>query len=245
LRRHSSNILAFFNSRPILPGMPAHHDASEFVDSDFQSARQSAFTAPLPGPAAGAAPPANRPPTREEIEALLGEKQIELAKLTRQMEEKEREKSGWEELRRRQMEFQTGRAEMLQHLARGVGLLEEAELKSRREADQMARALEEFRAAVSKLQAINEQTWSQENFAMELTRALTTIENARMEWNAGRLKFPLLAGAAQSAAQSAPREQPASLATLGFGGLFKIGLALTLPVWLAGLAIFIALCLRR
>src|SRR5271170_1313301 len=142
----------------------AHHDAGEFIDSDFQPASPSASA----GPPAGANA-ANRPPTREEIEALVSEKQIKLAELKRAQEELERERAGLEELRRRQVEFQTGRAEILQQLTRGVGLLEEAESNLRRESDEMARALAGFREATQKVQAINEQAWTTENHSVELT----------------------------------------------------------------------------
>jgi hypothetical protein len=228
--------------------MPAPHDASEFVDSDFQSAQQTAFAAPLAASPAGPPPSSNRPPTGEEIAAMVSEKQIKLAELKRAQEELERERAGLEELRRRQMEFQTGRSEMLQHLTRGIGLLEEAELTARRDTEQMARTLAEFRQAVSKVQTINEQLWNQENYSVELTRALTTLENARMEWNAARLKFPLLSGAAPAETPSAdPNAAPSTLAEAGLGQLFKIGFALTWPLALVGMAIFVVLLvlLRR
>ena len=228
--------------------MPAPHDASEFVDSDFQSAQQTAFAAPLAASPAGPPPSSNRPPTGEEIAAMVSEKQIKLAELKRAQEELERERAGLEELRRRQMEFQTGRSEMLQHLTRGIGLLEEAELTARRDTEQMARTLAEFRQAVSKVQTINEQLWNQENYSVELTRALTTLENARMEWNAARLKFPLLSGAAPAETPSAdPKAAPSSLAAAGLGQLCKIGFALTWPLVLVGLAILVVLLvlLRR
>ena len=63
----------------MLMPMPAPHDASEFVDSDFQSAKQSAFAAPLPESPGGSPAPSNRPPTGEEIAAMVSEKQIKLA----------------------------------------------------------------------------------------------------------------------------------------------------------------------
>jgi hypothetical protein len=225
--------------------MPAPHDASEFVDSDFQSARESAAAAAVPQIVPVAARPSNRPPTREEIEALVSEKQIKLAELKRAQEELERERASLEELRRRQMEFQTGRAEMLQHLTRGIGLLEEAELTARRDAEQMARTLTEFREAVSKVQTIQEQLWSQENFSVELTRALTTLENARMEWNSARLKFPLLSNPSPTPPETtAPKSAATDLSNLGLPLLCKIGFALTWPLVLLGAAIFAALLLR-
>jgi DNA repair exonuclease SbcCD ATPase subunit len=226
--------------------MAAHHDTGEFVDSDFQSAQQNGRGAPLGEPAAPAPAASNRPPTREEIEALVSEKQIKLAELKRAQEELERERAGLEELRRRQAEFQTGRAEMLQHLTRGIGLLEEAELNSRRDAEQMARTLAEFRSTVAKVQSVNEQAWTQENFSMELTRASTTIENARMEWNSARLKFPLLAGAPSSEPAAAPEKSPAPLLqAASLTQLSKIGLAFTWPLVLLGAAIFLILLFRR
>ena len=176
---------------------------------------------------------------------MVSEKQIKLAELKRAQEELERERASLEELRRRQMEFHNGRTEMLQHLTRGIGLLEEAELTARREADQMARTLTEFREAVAKVQKIQEQLWSQENISVELTRALTTLENARMEWNSARLKFPLLSDTnAASAESTAPKSVSADLSNLGLAQLCKIGFALTWPLVLLGAAIFAALLLR-
>ena len=79
---------------------------------------------------------------------------------------------------------------MIHNLTRGLGLLEEAEFNARRDAEQMVKTIADFRDALDKIQAIHDETWTKENFQIELTRALTTIENARMEWNSARLKFP-------------------------------------------------------
>jgi hypothetical protein len=220
--------------------MAAQDEAGEFYDSDFQSAQQSGYASGAPGAKL------NRPPTREELEAQVSEKQIKLAELKRAQDELERERAGLEELRRRQVEFQTGREEMLQNLTRGIGLLEEAELTARRDAEQMARALTEFRDAVAKVQNINEQRWSQENFSVELTRANTTIENARMEWNTARLKFAVLNGEAPIPSQSsAPKNNASLLATTDLKQLFRIGFALTWPLALLGLGIFLLLLFHR
>jgi hypothetical protein len=67
---------------------------------------------------------------------------------------------------------------------------------------------------------------------------LTTLENARMEWNAARLKFPVLSGPAQEENQTSPatRAPDQSLfATHTFGELCRLGFALTWP--LAGIAL--------
>jgi hypothetical protein len=224
--------------------MAAHHQTGEFVDSDFH-AHQAGYDSPAPGVAASPSLP-NRPPTREEIEAMVSEKQIKLAELKRAQEELERERAGLEEMRRRQAEFQTGREEIVQHLTRGIGLLEEAELNARRDAEQMARTLAEFRQAVGKVQSINEQAWAPDDYNVELTRGLTTIENARMEWNSARLKFPLLTAApAIDPDSSGAKLAPPFAMPVDLFQLCKVGLALTWPLVLLGCAIFLALLLRR
>src|SRR5580692_4825072 len=169
--------------------MASEYDPAEFVDSDFQAARKAPYSGAVAAPAA-----ANRAPSRDEVDSKVGETQQKLAELKRIQEELERERAGLEETRRRQMEFQTGRQETIQNLMRGVGLLEEAEFASRRNAEQMAKSLADMKDALAKVEATSEQSWTKENFSAELTRSLTVIENARMEWNAARLKFAVLSG---------------------------------------------------
>jgi chromosome segregation ATPase len=212
--------------------MASHFDESDFVDGDFQTAK-----VPPPAPSAASASHPRRPPTREELDGQVGETQQRLGELKRQQLELERERAALEEARRRRIEFQTGREEMLQHLSRGVGLLEEAEFAARRDAEQMAKTLAGLRDVLAKVQAIHEETWTQENWNLELTRALTAIENARMEWNGARLKWALLDGSISSAD---PRKEaaPSMLALLEGGNyrqLCKLGLALTWPIVLLGL----------
>ena len=204
-------------------------DQSDFVDSDFQAARASGFSG---GPGAA------RPPTREEIESKVNETHQRLQDLKRQQEELERERTALEEARRRRTEFHLGRDEMLQHLTRGIGLLEEAEFDARRDAEQLAKTLGELRDAVVKVQTLNDQIWTQENYGVELTRALTAIENARMEWNAAQLKWPILSGSANTGTQTEPEHEaaPTSLASLSFWQLARLGLAFTWPLAIIALA---------
>ncbi len=224
--------------------MASQYDATEFVDTDFQM-RQSTQNAT--SALAGAL---QRAPTREEVDARVAEAQQKLAELKRAQDDLERERSALEELRRRQSEFQTGRQEMIHNLTRGLGLLEEAEFTARRDAEQMAKAIADLREALVKVEAVHEETWTKDNYSVELTRALTAIENARMEWNGARLKFPVLSGQAINAAPDVaePATSEALLATRSFGELCKLGLALTWPlavVALLALGVFVALLLTR
>ena len=202
--------------------MASDYDATEFIDTDFQAQKTPGATANDP----------LRPPTREEVDRKVVEAQQKLAELKRAQEDLERERASLEELRRRQTEFQTGRQEMIHSLTRGLGLLEEAEFNTRRDAEQMVKTIGDFRDALSKVQAIHDEMWTKENFSIELTRALTTIENARMEWNAARLKVPVLSGPApeKPQAENVPAATASPLADVSFGQLCKFGLAMTWPL---------------
>ncbi|HEY5915482.1 MAG TPA: hypothetical protein VJA21_33275 [Verrucomicrobiae bacterium] len=222
--------------------MTSDYDASEFIDGDFEARPSTRSTGGAPGP---------RAPSREEVDSKVAEAQQKLAELKRAQEELERERAALEETRRRQSEFQNGRQEMVQNLTRGIGLLEESEFDSRRDAEQMAKILVDLRDALAKIQAIHDETWTQENFNVELTRALTAVENARMEWNSARLKFPVLAAEAQPSVTTVPAESAPITSLLGtqsFGELCRLGFALTWPValvLLAGIAVLAVILLRR
>ncbi|MCX8157886.1 MAG: hypothetical protein N3J91_15840 [Verrucomicrobiae bacterium] len=224
--------------------MASKLDPSEFVDLDYQDGRR-------PPAAQQAAPPASgvaRAPTREEVESQVADVQAELARLRQAQEQLERERAALEETRRRQAEWKTGREEMVRHLTRGIGLLEEAEFSARQEAEQMAKAVAGLREALNKVQSIQEESWTAENFQTEITRALTTLENARMEWNSARLKFPLLnTPAPEAAGEGNPPASPAAppaLAGMDFWTLSRVGLGLTWPVVLALLTLVMVLLIR-
>ncbi len=226
--------------------MATEYDTTEFVDTDFQTRKSPYSTA-----TAGSGTTPFRAPTREEVDSRVTEAQQKLAELKRAQEELERERSALEEVRRRQAEFQTGRGEMMQNLTRGLGLLEEAEFSARREAEQMAKSISDLRDALAKVQSIHEDSWTKDTFNIELTRALTTLENARLEWNSARLKYPVLSGEAAVRPTPASGAAPAGVpltAPKGFGELCKMGLAFTWPlalVALLALGVMVAILLRQ
>jgi hypothetical protein len=219
--------------------MASDYDATEFVDTDFQ-AHKSPYGTPAPNDPL-------RAPTRDEVDRKVVEAQQKLAELKRAQDDLERERAALEELRRRQTEFQTGRQEMIHHLTRGLGLLEEAEFNARRDAEQMVKTVGDFRDALDKIQAIHDDAWTKDNFSIELTRGLTTIENARMEWNSARLKFSVLEGEKGGADAETPTPAPGPLpfANASFGELCRFGLAMTWPLVLIALAVLVAVLMRR
>ncbi len=212
--------------------MSSDYDAADFVDGDFP---------PKPGGSAAAAAGAglNRAPTRAEVDARVGEAQQKIAELKRAQEELERERASLEETRRRQIEFQTGREEVISQIVRAVGLLQEAEVAARRDAEQMAKSLGDLQHALDKVQATRADNWTRENFNAELTRGLTAVEAARMEWNSARQKFALLSGNLPGAlANPAPPPPRDLFADRSFWDWCKLGLALNGPLVVVALLAF-------
>src|SRR5690348_3062739 len=134
--------------------MASQYDATEFVDTETHQHKSPYATAAT---LAGAM---QRAPTREEVDMKVTEAQQKLSELKRAQEELERERAALEETRRRQIEYQTGRQEMVENLTRGFGLLEQAEFKARRDSEQLAKALADFRDALTRVQAIHEESWT-------------------------------------------------------------------------------------
>jgi hypothetical protein len=217
-------------------GVASEYDESDFIDRDFLSAQKSGWGEASAGGGV-------RPLNREELQARVNDTQQRLAELKRVQEELERERSSLEEARRRRTEFHLGREETLEHLTRGIGLLEEAEFAARRDAEQMAKTLGELRDALMKVQALKDDGWTQENYSVELTRALTTIENARMEWNAAQLKWPVLGGRGDEAGEAMGGGEGVRPGLMGMGTweLTKLGLGLTWPLVLVVLGGAVAL----
>jgi hypothetical protein len=114
----------------------------------------------------------------------------------------------------------------------------------------MSKTLIDLQDALGKVETLKEETWTQENWNMELTRALTTLENARMEWNSSRLKWPVLDGALKDPEAEAKEKSgiTAYLDGKSFWEICQIGLVLTWPIALAALvgvtAISVILLLR-
>ena len=185
---------------------------------------------------------------REELDNQVSSLQSKLAELNHARDKLEREKATVEESRRRFAEFHTGREEMLHELTRSLGLLEEAQLNAQREAEQMASTMEDLREALSKVDVLEDVDTHDEQWKVQLTRNLTTIENARMELNSARLKWTLLSGNLDDEGDRfiAPTQSGTNSIAMpkSFGQLCLWGLALTWPVLLIGSAIVAILVLK-
>ena len=135
-------------------------------------------------------------------------------------------------MRRRHAEFTAGRLETLQSLTRGIGLLEKAEQDAWRDAEQLSRTLEGLRTSLSQVERLNEQAWTAENWEQELTKGLTSIENARLN----SIPRGKMAGAGRQdggGRSGDPPEARTGGTPCLWGNFFRLGLALTWPLVLA------------
>lgn len=229
--------------------MADEYDSSDFIDRDYFESKVKGKSGETGGgnvgtPASPASAPASAPPSREELESRAAEVQQEIEKLRRAQEELQRKKAALEETRRRRVEWETSKKELIHGLTRAVGMLQEAEFAARQEAEQMAKTLVGLRDALSKVQSIQEESWTKENFELELTRALTVVENARQEWNSARLKFPFL-DASPDKAQAKSNLNAQSFKIPDFYELLKIGFAINLPLVLIILIAIIVILIKR
>jgi hypothetical protein len=212
--------------------------SSDFIDRDYFEPQN---------PPAGTGSPgisSSPPPSREELDARAADVQQEIEKLRRAQEELERKKGALEETRRRRIEWETSKKELIHGLTRALGLLEKAEFNARQEAEQMAKALTGLRDALSKVQSINEESWTKDNFEIELTRALSVVENARQEWNSARLKFPIIDAPTEK--EQAPQQLIQSgIKIPDFYELLKIGFAINFPLVIIILIAIIVILLKR
>ena len=218
--------------------MAGEYDDSEFVDHDFEAAEE---------PSVPASQPPVKAPTREELAEQVQAKQSRLTELNHEREELERERTQLEESKRRQTEFEQGRDEMAAYLGRGIGLLEEKQFAAQKDSDQMAATLGLLEESLSKIEGLNEASWSKETWNTELSRALAAIENSRMEWNSARVKWGFLDEThEQVKEENAGPNRPFRPLTepQTFPQLCRVGFALTWPVLLAGLLVFTALLLK-
>src|SRR6185436_5228504 len=104
-----------------------------------------------------------------------------------------------------------------------------------RDAEQMTKTLKDLRDSLVKVQAIQQETWTKDDYEIQLTRALTTIENARMEWNSARLKWPILSDTSLGSAASPTRPAALLSGVPESGSAWRLGLALTWPLAVIGL----------
>ena len=174
--------------------------------------------------------PAPSAPGVEQIDDQVAQAQERLVALKRQAEQLEREKAKLEELSRRQEQFDTGRAEMVDKFTSSL-------VHIQRETDQTLKRLEilknvqsSFSTYLNELEAINPKDWAPAELNKELSKALGAIEDARSVYTKAQAQ---VAADEEVSVGASPFDGEGS--GHGFGYWLTAGFAFTLPLSALGL----------
>jgi len=179
-------------------------------------------------------------PSVEHLDNQVQKAQEQLLQLKRQQEQIEKQKRELEELSRRQDELEHGRAEMTDKLTRALVVLEREAYNAQSRLEQIRVARESFAQHLELIESIDPRNWNPSDLHKELSRALSTVDDARTEYNEHRSR--LQAAGADSEA-SLPDTAPGVYENSdgrSFSEWLLIGLALSLPLIFFG-AVAVAL----
>lgn len=171
----------------------------------------------------------------ELLDSQVQKAQEQLLQLRRQAEVIEKQKRELEELSRRQEELERGRAEMTDKLSRSLVILEREGYDSQKKLEQIRATHESFTQHLQLLESIDPKSWNPADLPKELSRALSTVDDARTEFSQQRSRLEASGG--ESSEMDLPE---VTTGTAGLGGKsfvqwLQIGFAVTLPLIIFGI----------
>lgn len=171
-------------------------------------------------------------PSAEQIDDQVALAQEKLLQLKRQAEQLEREKQKLEELGRRQDQFDTGRAEMVDKFTASLVQIQRETDYTLKRLEILKNVQESFTSYLHELEAIDPKEWAPAELNKELSKALGAVEDARSVY----VKAQAQVAADAEVAGPSPFESE-SLVQGGhsFGYWLMAGFAFTLPLFALGL----------
>jgi len=178
----------------------------------------------------------------EHLDSQVQKAQEQLLQLKRQQEQIEKQKRELEELSRRQDELEHGRAEMADKLTRSLVVLEREAYNAQSRLEQIRAARESFGQHLELIEAIDPKSWNSSDLHKELSRALSTVDEARTVYNEQRSRLQAVGNEGDASLPDVGTDAYESSAGRSFSQWLQIGVALTLPLIIFGavaLALFI------
>src|SRR5213594_2497812 len=175
----------------------------------------------------------------EHLDSQVQKAQEQLVQLKRQQEQIEKQKRELEELSRRQEELENGRTEMADKLTRALVVLEREAYSTQNRLEQIRATRESFSQHLELIEAIDPKSWNPADLHKELSRALSTVEGARVEF--GQQRSRLQATGDGDSDEALPQIEPVfSGSGRSLMQWIKIGFAFSLPLIVFGfIALFI------
>jgi cell division protein FtsB len=179
----------------------------------------------------------------EHLDSQVQRAQDQLLQLKRQQEQIEKQKRELEELSRRQEELERGRAEMGDKLARSLVVLEREAYDTQKKLEQLRATRESFGQHLELIEAIDPKSWNPADLHKELSRALSTVEDARTEFSQHRSKLQAFdEGSADVALpEAAPYTADLLNGNRSFAQWAKIGFAFSMPLMIFGFLAFLVI----
>src|SRR5436305_9048339 len=118
----------------------------------------------------------------ENLDSHVQKAQEQLLQLKRQQEQIEKQKRELEELSRRQAELENGRTEMADKLTRALVVLEREAYSAQNRLEQIRATRESFGQHLELIEGIDPKSWNPSDLHKELSRALSTVDGARVEF---------------------------------------------------------------
>src|SRR3954468_24103675 len=176
----------------------------------------------------------------EHLDNQVQKAQEQLIQLKRQQDQIEKQKRELEELSRKQEELERGRVEMTDKLTRSLVVLEREAYDTQKKLEAIRATRESFGQHLELIEAIDPKSWNPADLHKELSRALSTVDDARAEFSQQRSRLQAAEEANGDVAlpEAAPDVSDLIQGGRSFGQWLQIGLAFTLPLIAFG---FIAL----
>jgi chromosome segregation ATPase len=173
----------------------------------------------------------------EHLDSQVQKAQEQLLQLKRQQDQIEKQKRELEELSRRQEELERGRAEMTDKLTRSLVVVEREAYDTQKRLEQLRAMRESFGQHLQLIEGIDPKTWNPADLHKELSRALSTVDDARAEYAQQRSR---LQAANEKTGNADLPEAASDVADLihggrTFGQWLQIGFAFSLPLILFGI----------
>lgn len=182
--------------------------------------------------------PADDGLSSENLNSQVQRTEEQILVLRRQQDALEQEKRELEELGRKQEQFQTGRADLVEKLARSLAVLDREITDAQKRSSLLQDIRESFGQHLEILDAINAKNWNPADLHRELTKALGAVDDARSDYVRS---FPKISPerAADLAGGAAGSADPA----LGRDFIYWLqsGFAFTLPLLALGVILLIVL----
>lgn len=184
---------------------------------------------------------------KEDLSGQVAGAVKEIEELRMRQAELEKERSDLEEMARKQEEYERGKRDMMAKLRRSLITLEKEEVQAARMVEIISVIRTKYSDTLVELDRIEESSWTDDNFQMELNKALVLVEDAKSVYRKGMAKIE--AASWHKTPEGAPTADGfADIAQQlgvekGFGYWLKVGLAVSLPLMLCIGVLFVLLLL--